>query len=101
MAKEIDKERRRTERYGLRTIIRYESSTGLRSQENMDTGKTVNISTGGFCLRTNKPMVPFQIVRVRIPVSRVNVSSPTLAEVCWVEGMKSQKEFSVGLRFLI
>lgn len=101
MAREIDRERRGAERYGLRTKVTYEASAGLDLKEKVHAGKTINISSGGFCLRTETPLTQSQIIRVSMPVPRVNAVSPTLAEVCWVEGSKRQKGYCVGLRFLL
>ncbi|WDT79807.1 MAG: hypothetical protein MPW14_22225 [Candidatus Manganitrophus sp.] len=48
MAKEIDRERRESERYGLRTKVMYEPSAGLDLKEKVHAGRTINISSGGF-----------------------------------------------------
>ncbi|MCG3110760.1 MAG: PilZ domain-containing protein [Candidatus Manganitrophus sp. SB1] len=101
MAKEIDRERRESERYGLRTKVMYEPSAGLDLKEKVHAGRTINISSGGFCLKTETPLSQSQIIRVSIPIPKVNAMSPTLAEVCWVEGLKKQKGYWVGLRFLL
>ena len=101
MAKGIDQERRESERYGLRTKIMYEPSAELDLKEKVHAGRTINISSGGFCLKTETPLSQSQIIRVSIPIPKVNAMSPTLAEVCWVEGLKKQKGYWVGLRFLL
>lgn len=50
MAREIGRERRGSERYGLRTKVMYEPSAGLDLKEKVHAGRTINISSGGFCL---------------------------------------------------
>ncbi len=101
MARGNNQERRGSERYGLRTKVTYEPSAALDLKEKIHAGKTINISSGGFCLKTETPLSQSQIIRVSIPVPKVNATSPTLAEVCWVEGLKKQKGYWVGLRFLL
>lgn len=101
MVKGFGRERRGSERYGLRTKVMFEASAGLDLKEKVCAAKTINISSGGFCLKTEIPLSQSQIIRVSIPISKVNATSPTLAEVCWVEGIKKQKGYWIGLRFLL
>ena len=101
MPKEIVQDRRIAERYALKAKVIYEPSAELTRRERTHAGKTLNISKGGFCIRTQTPLSQFQIIRVHIPVPEVKAALPTLAEVCWVEGLKKEKGYSVGLRFLL
>ncbi len=101
MPKEIERERRITERYALKAKVIYEPSAALMRSEKAHAGKTINISKGGFCIKTQMPLAQSQIIRVHIPVPEVKATLPTLAEVCWVEGLNKEKGYSVGLRFLL
>jgi len=101
MPREIGLERRVTERYALKTKVIYEPSAAVMRKEQMHAGKTINISKGGFCIKTQMPLTQSQIIRVHIPVPEIKAALPTLAEVCWVEGLKKEKGYSVGLRFLL
>lgn len=93
-------ERRISERYGWKTDVIYEPSIGF-SPKKKRSGKTVNVSQGGVCIKTDKPLAQSQIVRVRLPFSQAPAMAPTLAEVCWIEGLKPRKGYWVGLRFLL
>ncbi len=101
MPRDTGRERRITERYALKAKVIYERSAALTRREVIHAGKTLNISRGGFCIKTQTPLTQFQIIRVQIPVPGVKAALPTLAEVCWVEGLKKEKGYSVGLRFLL
>lgn len=101
MPREIERERRITVRYALKTKVIYEPSATVVRKEQLHAGKTINISKGGFCIKTQMPLTQSQIIRVHIPVPEIKAALPTLAEVCWVEGLKKEKGYSVGLRFLL
>lgn len=95
-------EQRASERHGLNVRLTYELSAELVSGGKKEIGKAVNISSVGILIVTKKPLKPFQIVRISIPVPDVKVVSPTLAEVRWVnENKKRRGEFLVGLVFLL
>lgn len=102
MSKTIELERRMSERYDLQSKVVYELSAELDSGEKRHAGTIVNISSRGVCVMTKKPLVKSQIIRMNIPLPEVKVSSPTLAEVCWVEELKKKKKgFLIGLIFLL
>jgi hypothetical protein len=101
MPKGVVQDRRITERYALKAKILYEPSAELAPRESMLMGKALNISRGGFCIRTQTQLAQSQIIRVHIPVPEVKAVLPTLAEICWVEELKKEKGYSVGLRFLL
>lgn len=52
-----------------------------------------NVSLGGACLETDKPMDPGHIIRLEFSLPSHGVLA-TFAEVCWVNARK------VGMRFL-
>ncbi|HLG22959.1 MAG TPA: PilZ domain-containing protein [Candidatus Manganitrophaceae bacterium] len=101
MSKETGRERRVNERYDLTAKVTYEPSAALMLKEESRDGRTVNISKGGFCIKVETPLTASQIIRVRLPVSDVDAAPPTLAEVRWIEDLKGEKGYWVGLRFLL
>lgn len=93
--------RRNAERYGYEKEVVYEPSAALELKQRKHHGKMLNISQGGFCLKTETPLTKTQIIQVQMPVPEIKSSLPTLAEVCWVDNPENQEGYTVGLRYLI
>ncbi|MFQ5779901.1 MAG: PilZ domain-containing protein [Nitrospiria bacterium] len=98
---EMKAERRDSERHGLETEVVYEPSAALKLKQKNYVGKTINISKGGFCFKTETPLTRSQIIQVRMPIPEIKSSLPTLAEVRWIEGAETNDAYTVGLRFLL
>jgi hypothetical protein len=98
----MDREDRRiAERQGLEKEVVYEPSASLALKQRKHYGRMLNISNGGFCLKTETPLSRYQIVQVQMPVPETQSSLPTLAEVCWVDDLESQDGFTIGFRYFI
>lgn len=101
-------ESRQTKRSILHQKVILETSTHLGHQtplKNNPAGsripsKTIDVSEGGLCLLTQEPLQTAQIVKLNLPLPKVDVTTPTLAEVRWVQREKSGPNHKVGLRFL-
>ena len=64
---------------------------------------SLNISSGGMLLLTDKLLEMEQVLRVHIPTPAPNAQIPTLAEVRWVRSIPFPSEsdlYFVGLRFM-
>lgn len=98
----MDREDRRVaERHVLEKEVAYEPSASLELRQRKHYGKMLNISNGGFCLKTETLLTRSQIIQVQMPVPEIRSSLPTLAEVCWVDNQENQDSYTVGLRYLI
>ncbi|HIE65959.1 MAG TPA: PilZ domain-containing protein [Nitrospiria bacterium] len=98
----MDRENRRiADRHGLEKEVAYEPSASLELGQRRYYGLMLNISNGGFCLKTETPLTRSQIIQVQMPIPEMKSSLPTLAEVCWVDSHENQGGYTVGLRYLI
>ncbi len=98
----MDREDRRiAERHGLEKEVVYEPSASLEQIQRKHYGKMLNISNGGFCLKTETPLTRSQIIQVQMPLPEIKSSLPTLAEVCWVVDQANLGGYTAGLRYLI
>ncbi|MFQ5579580.1 MAG: PilZ domain-containing protein [Nitrospiria bacterium] len=98
----MDREDRRIAvRHGFEKEVVYEPSASLELKERKHRGLVLNVSNGGFCLKTEMLLSKSQIIQVQMPVPEIKSSLPTLAEVCWVDNHENQGGCTVGLRYLI
>jgi PilZ domain len=80
--------RRQHERYPLSQTVAFELSAPLTLHEphpEEAAGDTKNVSEGGLCLITERPLEESQIIKVKLPIPNVVATTPTLAEVRWVK----------------
>ena len=111
--------RRQYARYPLSQTVAFELSAPLTLQETHPeeaAGDTQNVSEGGLCLITERPLEESQIIKIKLPIPNVVATTPTLAEVRWVKSAQpshrqqtaarqtitgqSGDHYLVGLRFL-
>jgi hypothetical protein len=64
-------------------------------------GKTENISTGGVCIHTRRPLEGSQLVRCELRLPGVPVRIPFLAQVRWSEKQPSTNQYRIGLQFVV
>jgi hypothetical protein len=75
-------------RYPLSQRVTFELSAPLTLQEQQPeetAGDTQNVSEGGLCLITERPLEESQIIKIKLPIPNVIATTPTLAEVRWVK----------------
>jgi len=95
---------RQAQRFLLSINVTYEMSVheGLwKPAEKLNRGKIVNVSTGGLCLLTDEALEIGQVLKMALPLPRVDVTAPTLAEVRWVKNESPKSGYQAGLRFLL
>ena len=95
---------RQAQRFLLSINVTYEMSVHENSWqpvEKPNRGTVVNVSTGGLCLMTNEALEVGQVLKMALPLPRVEVTAPTLAEVRWVKNESSKSGYQAGLRFLL
>ncbi len=99
----MEKDRREYERVPVTGEITIVST--MSPGETKETGpiagtcKSVNISSGGLCIVTEKTLSVPSVVRVNVPVPGVPVEIPALAMVMWQEQCGSGS--MAGLKFII
>ncbi|HEY4485269.1 MAG TPA: PilZ domain-containing protein [Nitrospiria bacterium] len=101
-------ERRLSNRSLLPSKITFEVSTHLSTfgaKKGNNSGKITsqvrNISEGGVGLSTKVPLEAAQVIKISLPLPNVNITTPTLAEVCWVQKDSGKGIYHAGLRFLL
>jgi hypothetical protein len=62
--------------------------------------KTENISTGGICIRSKRPLENSPLVRCELRLPGVPARIPFLAQVRWSE-KRGANDYRVGLQFLV
>jgi len=110
--------RRLHERYLLSQRVTFELSAPLTLQESHSgeaEGDTQNVSEGGLCFITDRPLEESQIIKIKLPIPNVVATIPTLAEVRWVKkdptggtqqavrpisARQDGNQYLIGLRFL-
>jgi PilZ domain-containing protein len=95
------------DRYPLIQVITIERTT-LRVVEDeipipKILGLTVNASSGGLCLLADWSPKAGEIFRIHLPLSTVEATTPTLADVRWVRPLPFENSglSMVGLKFLV
>ena len=98
----VRKERRMGQRFTYKRPIRYMAMGDLlrTPDEAPIEGGVVDLSDGGMRIRTSSPHLGKGVIlKVLLPVSRVDVNVPLLAEVRWKEEEKPDA-FQAGLMFM-
>ncbi len=75
-------------RYPLSQRVTFELSAPLTLQKPRQQeaeGNTQNVSEGGLCLITERPLEESQIIKIKLPIPNVVATISTLAEVRWVK----------------
>lgn len=82
--------------------VRYELTGTLTPREPREqelSGTTKNLSQGGLCIVTNFGLQEHQVVRIGMPVPESELTTPTLAEVRWLEAQGGAVR--AGLKYLL
>jgi c-di-GMP-binding flagellar brake protein YcgR len=61
--------------------------------------ETLNISTGGACIVTDRGQKPGSIIRIRLPLLGTDIQVPRLAEVRWLA--QANDKYKMGLEFRV
>ncbi len=64
-------------------------------------GKTENISTGGMCVRTKRPLKSSNLVRCELRLPGVPARIPFLAQVRWSKKRSGANSYQAGLQFVV
>jgi len=64
-------------------------------------GRLHDISTGGICLMTNRPVKVSGLIRGSFVLSGAPVGVPSLMRVCWVQRHSKGARYRVGMQFLL
>ncbi len=64
-------------------------------------GKTENISTGGVCVRTKRPLKSSNLVRCELRLPGVPAGIPFLAQVRWSKKRSGANPYQAGLQFVV
>jgi len=64
-------------------------------------GKTENISTGGVCVRTKRPLKSSNLVRCELRLPGVPTRIPFLAQVRWSKKRSGANPYQAGLQFVV
>jgi len=72
-----------------------------RARPGMLRGETENISTGGVCVRTDRPLKSSHLVRCELRLPGVPVRIPLLARVQWTEKRSTARQYLNGLQFVV
>ena len=97
-------EKRRSHRFPFIKFIQYDGGgvygAGASKELERDAA-VVNVSNEGVCLLLKEPLEDAKVIRISLPASIADVTTPTLAEVKWVKKMPWAESSFVGCRFLI
>jgi len=63
-------------------------------------GALRDISAGGLCLQSDRPLKQSQVVLCDLPIPGLPVAIPTLMNVRWVRQSPEAQEYTIGLQFL-
>jgi hypothetical protein len=61
--------------------------------------ETLNVSTGGACIVSNRDQTTGSIMRIKLPHPGTDIHVPRLAEVRWVAPANGR--YKMGLRFVV
>lgn len=65
-------------------------------------GRLQNISPGGICILTERPIAPGSIVYCELSMTDLPVAIPTLFQMCWTSKQNTHGvHYLTGLRFLL
>jgi PilZ domain len=78
------------------------SSQPLNAPSETIEGRVQNVSEGGLCFLSPRPLDKQALVRCEIVVSDLPVHIPTLMQVCWNQKQRvSPETYVCGLKFLL
>jgi len=63
--------------------------------------KTENISAGGLCIHTTRPLESTGLMRCELRLPGVPVHIPLLVKVCWSEKRTGTNQYRIGLQFVV
>jgi c-di-GMP-binding flagellar brake protein YcgR len=95
---------RHAQRFILSLNVSYETSVHQNSRQTIydkAKGKVLNVSAGGVCLLTDEALKVGQVLKMALPLPSVEATTPTLAEVRWVQKQNKKGIYQAGLRFLL
>src|SRR5690242_11483387 len=64
-------------------------------------GEIQNISQGGICVLSTRPVPTSSVVRCAIEVSETRAAIPTLMQVRWAQRISTNGRCKIGLQFLL
>ncbi len=103
MGEVVKKERRLSQRFSYQHPVKYMAmGDPMRPPDEVPReGDVLDLSDGGIRIKTTRPgLGKGLILKVRLPVSKVEASVPVLAEVRWIEEKKTGT-FQAGLMFMV
>jgi hypothetical protein len=98
-----DREKRRHPRLPVHTEIVGREFLLLESPQRVNEtvrGRVEDVSEGGLCISTNRPLTVSFPIRCELPFADSPVPVPTLMKVQWTREISPQLHHS-GLRFLV
>jgi hypothetical protein len=99
-----ERERRRYPRFPQILEIQSCDVPSLKQKETSKTslpGRAQNVSKGGFCLLTNKPIDRTSVMLCHVGVSEGVTTIPTLVQVRWTRKQNVEDEsYLTGVQFL-
>jgi len=64
-------------------------------------GEIQNISQGGICVLSTRPIPTSSLIRCAIEVSETRAAIPTLTQVRWTQKTSNNGRCKIGLQFLL
>jgi PilZ domain len=96
-----EQEERHEERFPRQFEVRYRELTVTSdSLYAVFQGQIANMSTGGMCLATDRPLTPYATIRCEITLPGSPVGVPCLLQVRWVREVQ-QGVYMSGLLYLM
>ena len=83
-------------RYPFKASVSYQT---LGNPSNTSVGESVDISSGGICIRDRLRLEKGILIQVMVPVSEHMVMVPVISEVTWSEEVTTGS-YQTGLKFL-
>ena len=104
MSETQDQERRRDRRHPASCEIRVWQLLVLspdRKKEELTHARVQNISKGGVCVVTDRPIDGTYPIRCELIISEVPVPLPLIMKVRWTQPIARGREHTIGLQFLL
>jgi hypothetical protein len=96
-----DQEERHEPRFPRKFEVRYrELSVNSESLYSCFSGEIANMSSGGMCLSTNRPLTPYSCIRCEVTLPSSPVGVPSLLQVRWVREVE-EGVYQSGLLYLM
>ncbi len=99
-----DEERRQSPRFSFIKFIRCDRGGSIGTvgaHESEIEAAVINVGQKGICLLLKRALEEATVIKISLPISMINVTAPTLAEVRWVKKRPWMKSCFAGCRFLI